>query len=47
MKYTIQKLTQMYTDDPRFSAYYEKVRPRPGAAGSLRDAIHIYVGFQQ
>ena len=38
-------LAQMYTDDPRFSAYYEKVRP--GAAEFLRDAIHVYVGFQQ
>ncbi|HSP21670.1 MAG TPA: MerR family transcriptional regulator [Planococcus sp. (in: firmicutes)] len=38
-------LAQMYTDDPRFSAYYEKVRP--GAAEFLRDAILIYIGFQQ
>lgn len=38
-------LAQMYVDDPRFSAYYEKVRP--GAAGFLRDAIHVYVGFHQ
>lgn len=38
-------LAQMYTDDPRFLAYYEKVRP--GAAEFLRDAIYVYVGFQQ
>lgn len=38
-------LAQMYIDDPRFSAYYDKIRP--GAAEFLRDAIHVYVGFQR
>lgn len=33
-------LAQMYVDDPRFSAYYDKVQP--GAVVFLRDAIHIY-----
>jgi DNA-binding transcriptional MerR regulator len=38
--YSVQKhkgVTQMYVDDPRFSAYYEKVAP--GAAQFLRDAV--------
>lgn len=35
-------LAQMYTDDPRFSAYYDKVQP--GAARFLRDAINVYTG---
>ena len=38
-------LAQMYVDDPRFSAYYDKIRP--GAARLLRDAILVYAGFQQ
>ena len=37
-------LAQMYVDDPRFSAYYDKIRP--GAARFLRDAILVYIGFQ-
>ncbi|MCU9614622.1 MerR family transcriptional regulator [Caldibacillus lycopersici] len=35
-------LAQMYVDDARFKAYYDKVQP--GAAEFLRDAIHIYTG---
>lgn len=34
-------LAQMYVDDERFKAYYEK---RPGMTEFLRDAIHIYTG---
>lgn len=37
-------LAQMYVDDERFKAYYEKVKP--GAAEFLRDAIHIYTGMK-
>lgn len=33
-------LAQMYVDDPRFSAYYDKIAP--GCALFLRDAILIY-----
>lgn len=33
-------LGQMYGDDPRFTAYYDKFRP--GLAMFLRDAIHYY-----
>jgi len=36
-------LSQMYVDDPRFTAYYDK--HQPGAAEFLRDAIHIYTGM--
>lgn len=35
-------LTQMYVDDPRFTAYYDK--DNPGAAKFLRDAVWIYTG---
>jgi len=35
-------LAQMYVDDERFTAYYEKIRP--GSAKFLRDAILIYTG---
>ena len=38
-------LAQMYVDDERFKAYYDKVKP--GAAEFLRDAIHIYTGQKQ
>lgn len=38
-------LAQMYVEDPRFAAYYDKIRP--GAAVFLRDAIHNWTGFQQ
>ncbi len=33
-------LAQMYVDDERFTAYYDK--KQPGLAAFLRDAIHIY-----
>jgi len=32
--------TQMYVDDPRFTAYYDKIVP--GLAFFLRDAVLIY-----
>ncbi len=35
-------LAQMYVDDERFTAYYDK--DQPGTAAFLRDAIHIYTG---
>lgn len=35
-------LAQMYVDDPRFTAYYDK--EQPGTAVFLRDAILIYTG---
>lgn len=35
-------LAQMYVDDERFAAYYDKARP--GTAKFLRDAIYIYTG---
>jgi DNA-binding transcriptional MerR regulator len=33
-------VTQMYVDDPRFTAYYDKIVP--GCAAFLRDAVAIY-----
>lgn len=33
-------VTQMYVDDPRFTAYYDKIAP--GCAVFLRDAVLIY-----
>ncbi|WP_433750322.1 MerR family transcriptional regulator [Falsibacillus pallidus] len=36
-------LAQMYVDDERFTAYYDK--EQPGTAAFLRDAIHIYTGM--
>lgn len=33
-------VTQMYVDDPRFTAYYDKIAP--GCATFLRDAVLIY-----
>lgn len=33
-------VTQMYVDDPRFTAYYDKIAP--GCAAFLRDAVLIY-----
>lgn len=33
-------LGQMYVDDPRFTAYYDKFRP--GLAAFVRDAINVY-----
>ncbi|MEF3301965.1 MerR family transcriptional regulator [Paenibacillus sp. GYB003] len=38
-------LAQMYVDDDRFKAYYD--RHRPGAAEFLRDAILIYTGIDK
>ena len=35
-------LAQMYVDDERFTAYYDK--EQQGLAAFLRDAIHIYTG---
>ncbi len=35
-------LAQMYVDDERFTAYYDKIKP--GSAVFLRDAIQIYTG---
>lgn len=36
-------LAQMYVDDERFTAYYDK--EQPGTAVFLRDAIYIYTGM--
>ncbi len=36
-------LAQMYVDDERFKAYYDKIQP--GAAEFLRDAILVYTGM--
>ncbi|KQL17890.1 MerR family transcriptional regulator [Cytobacillus solani] len=38
-------LAQMYVDDERFTAYYDK--EQPGTAEFLRDAIHIYAGMKK
>ncbi|MCM3730266.1 MerR family transcriptional regulator [Fictibacillus nanhaiensis] len=38
-------LAQMYVDDKRFTAYYDK--EQPGTAEFLRDAIHIFTGMKQ
>ena len=38
-------LAQMYVDDERFTAYYDK--EQPGTAEFLRDAIHIYTGMKK
>lgn len=38
-------LVQMYVDDPRFSAYYEKIAP--GATVFLRDAMRIFTGVEE
>ena len=37
-------IAQMYVDDPRFTAYYDK--EQPGLAEFLRDAVVIYTGKQ-
>lgn len=37
-------LAQMYVDDERFKAYYDK--HQPGTAEFLRDAIHVYTGLK-
>ncbi|GAA0122892.1 MAG: MerR family transcriptional regulator [Clostridium argentinense] len=38
-------LAQMYVDDERFTAYYDK--DQPGTAAFLRDAIFIYTGMKE
>lgn len=38
-------LAQMYVDDERFKAYYDKMKP--GTAEFLRDAIYVYTGFKK
>ncbi|MGO4542789.1 MerR family transcriptional regulator [Paenibacillus sp. 2TAB19] len=38
-------VAQMYVDDERFTAYYDK--DQPGAAVFLRDAIFIYTGTEK
>ncbi|WP_151733286.1 MerR family transcriptional regulator ['Paenibacillus yunnanensis' Narsing Rao et al. 2020] len=38
-------VAQMYVDDERFTAYYDK--RRPGLAEFLRDAVHVYTGTKQ
>jgi DNA-binding transcriptional MerR regulator len=38
-------LAQMYVDDERFTAYYDK--EQPGTAEFLRDAILIYTGMER
>lgn len=38
-------LAQMYVDDERFKAYYDK--KQPGLAAFLRDAIFVYTGINQ
>ena len=38
-------VTQMYVDDERFTAYYDK--KQPGAAKFLRDAVLIYTGMKK
>jgi hypothetical protein len=35
-------LAQMYVDDPRFTAYYDK--DQPGVAAFLKEAVAVYVG---
>ena len=38
-------LAQMYVDDERFTAYYDK--DQPGTAAFLRDAVYIYTGIKK
>lgn len=38
-------IAQLYVDDERFTAYYDK--ERPGTAEFLRDAINVYTGKNQ
>lgn len=35
-------VTQMYVDDPRFTAFYDKIAP--GCAAFLRDAVAVFCG---
>jgi hypothetical protein len=37
-------LAQMYVDDERFTAYYDK--EQPGTAEFFREVIHIYTGLK-
>jgi len=38
-------VAQVYVDDERFTAYYDK--EQPGTAEFLRDAVHIYTGMKK
>ena len=38
-------VAQMYVDDERFTAYYDK--KQPGAAAFLRDSVLIYTGMKK
>lgn len=38
-------VAQMYVDDARFTAYYDK--EQPGTAEFLRDAVLIYTGMKK
>jgi hypothetical protein len=38
-------VAQMYVDDERFTAYYDKAQP--GTAKFLRDAVLIYTGMKK
>ncbi|KAF1084120.1 HTH-type transcriptional activator mta [Sporotomaculum syntrophicum] len=38
-------VAQMYVDDERFTAYYDRIQP--GAAAFLRDAVFIYTGVNK
>ena len=38
-------VAQLYVDDERFTAYYDKIKL--GAAKFLRDAVHIYTGIKK
>lgn len=38
-------LAQMYVDDERFTAYYDK--EHPGSAEFLRDAVYIFTGIEK
>ncbi|WP_417898303.1 MerR family transcriptional regulator [Bacillus haimaensis] len=38
-------LAQMYVDDERFTAYYDK--KNPGTAAFLRDAVFVYTGMEK
>lgn len=47
-EYTVEAhagLAQMYVDDERFTAYYDK--EQPGTAAFLRDAVLIYTGMKK
>ncbi len=39
------RMAQMYVDDERFTAHYDKIQP--GAAVFLRDAVQIYTGIHE